>query len=140
MQQPVSSKKSSSDRVFIHNLSFLASIGVLEWEKQQAQKLELDLELVTDIRPAASTDELALTVDYAAISAQVMAVAQAQHHDLLETVAEKIAAAVLQNLAVQQVDLTLRKPGAVPAATSVGVKISRQQTKTSALSSTYVAS
>lgn len=115
-----------ADIIFIKNLSFLASIGVFDWEKQVQQKLELDLELSTNIRPAAAKDDLNLTLNYAAISEQVIQLAQAQHHDLIETLAEKIAALLLANFNTQQVSLTLRKPSAVPAAASVGVKIVRQ--------------
>lgn len=115
------------DSIFIENLSFLASIGVFEWEKQFEQKLELDIELSTDIRPAAANDDLNLTLNYAAISELVINLAQSQHHDLIETLAEKIAAKLLQEFNTQQVSLTLRKPSAVPAAASVGVKITRQR-------------
>lgn len=115
------------DSIFIEKLSFLASIGVFEWEKQFEQKLELDIELSTDIRPAAANDDLNLTLNYAAISELVINLAQSQHHDLIETLAEKIAARLLQEFNTQQVSLTLRKPSAVPAAASVGVKITRQR-------------
>ena len=115
------------DSIFIEKLSFLASIGVFEWEKQFEQKLELDIELSTDIRPAAANDDLNLTLNYAAISRLVINLAKAQHHDLIETLAEKIAAKLLQEFNTQQVSLTLRKPSAVPAAASVGVKITRQR-------------
>ena len=115
------------DSIFIENLSFLASIGVFEWEKQFEQKLELDIELSADIRPAATNDDLNLTLNYAAISELVINLAQSQHHDLIETLAEKIAAKLLQEFNTQQVSLTLRKPSAVPAAASVGVKITRQR-------------
>jgi len=115
------------DTIFIEKLSFLASIGVFEWEKQVKQKLELDIELSTDIRPAASGDDLKLTLDYAAISDLVIHLARSQHHNLVETLAEKIADRLLQDFNTQKVTLSLRKPGAVPAASSVGVKITRQR-------------
>lgn len=115
------------DTVLIEKLSFLASIGVFDWEKQFEQKLELDLELSTDIRAAAASDDLNLTLNYVAISEAAINLAKSQHHDLIETLAEKIAARLLQDFNTQQVSLTLRKPSAVPAAASVGVKITRQR-------------
>lgn len=115
------------DSIFIEKLTFLASIGVFEWEKQVEQKLELDLQLSTDIRPAAATDDLNLTLNYVAISEAAINLARSQHHDLIETLAEKIAVLLLQDFNTQQVTLTLRKPNAVPAAGSVGVKITRQR-------------
>jgi len=114
------------DTVFIEGLSFLASIGVFDWEKQFEQKLVLDIELSTDTRPAAASDDLKLALNYAAVSELVINLAQSQHHDLIETLAEKIAARLLQEFNTQQVSLTLRKPSAVPSAASVGVKITRQ--------------
>ena len=51
------------DSIFIENLSFLASIGVFEWEKQTQQKLEIDLELSTRHSPAAACDDLNLTLN-----------------------------------------------------------------------------
>jgi|AntRauTorcE11898_2_1112593.scaffolds.fasta_scaffold29506_2 dihydroneopterin aldolase len=114
-----------TDTVFIHNLSFLASIGVLDWEKSIQQKLELDVEMMTDIRPAAASEDLQLTLDYAAISQRLIETAQAQHHDLLETLIEELAQLLLEDFNTAQVTLTLRKPDAVPSATSVGVKITR---------------
>ena len=114
-----------TDSVFIHNLSFLASIGVLDWEKTIQQKLELDVEMLTDIRPAADSEDLKLTLDYASVSQRLIEAAQAQHHDLLETLAEKLAALLLEEFNTYQVTLTLRKPDAVPSASSVGVRITR---------------
>lgn len=114
-----------SDCIFINNLSFLASIGVLDWEKTIQQKLELDIEMTTDIRPAAAQEDLALTLDYAAISQRLIAIAQAEHHDLLETLIEKLAQQLLTEFNPTQVTLTLRKPDAVPSATSVGARITR---------------
>ena len=119
------------DSIFIEKLTFLASIGVFEWEKQVEQKLELDLQLSTDIHPAAATDDLNLTLNYVAISEAAINLARSQHHDLIETLAEKIAVLLLQDFNTQQVTLTLRKPNAVPAAGSVGVKITRQRTEPS---------
>ncbi|SFX24665.1 dihydroneopterin aldolase [Marinospirillum alkaliphilum] len=115
------------DVIFIHNLQLLASIGVFDWEKQLLQKLEVDVELLTDIRPAASSEQLHQTLDYAAISQRLMQLVQSQHHDLIETLAERMAACLLAEFNTPQVTLTLRKPGAVPAATTVGVRICRQR-------------
>ena len=119
------------DSILIEKLTFFASIGVFEWEKQVEQKLELDLELTTDIRPAAATDDLNLTLNYVAVSDAAIHLAKSQHHDLIETLAEKIAALLLQDFNTSQVTLTLRKPNAVHAAASVGVKITRYRTESS---------
>lgn len=116
-----------NDCIFINNLQFQASIGVFDWEKQQQQTLEIDLELTTDIRKAAASEQLGDTLDYATISEQLIALAQSQHHDLIETLAERMASQLLSDYPLSSLTLTLRKPGAVPAASSVGVRITRHR-------------
>ena len=48
------------DIVFIKQLQIDTVIGVYEWEKTIQQRLEIDLELVTDIRQAAAADDIRL--------------------------------------------------------------------------------
>lgn len=116
-----------NDCIFIHNLQFQASIGVFDWEKHQQQPLEVDLELVTDIRKAAASEQLSDTLNYATISEQLIQLAQSQHHDLIETLAERMADLLLNTCNTPSLTLTLRKPGAVAAATSVGIRITRHR-------------
>lgn len=119
---------SHEDTIFIRQLEFLAGIGVFEWEKQLQQKLVLDLELSTDICPAAEQDNLELTLDYVAISQAAIQLAQSQHHELIETLAEKIAQLLLSQFNTSRVTLTLCKPAAIPAAQTTGVRITRCKT------------
>lgn len=113
------------DIVFIDGLEVYTTIGVYDWEKTITQKLVFDLELGTDIRGAASDDALAHTLDYAAISQRVIAIAQQDVVELLETLAEKVASSLMQEYGIPWLRLTLHKPGAVPQARSVGVRIER---------------
>jgi dihydroneopterin aldolase len=50
---------------------------------------------------------------------------------LIDALADRLAAVVLSHAAIQSVDLTLHKPGALPAATDVGVAITRSQQEAS---------
>ena len=95
-----------------------------EWEKAIQQTLEFDLELSTDIRQAAATDDLQYTLDYSAVCSAIAELCQ-QPHELIETVAEKVAAMVLQKFETKAVKVTITKPAAVPAAAGVGVSICR---------------
>ncbi|MGY5450580.1 dihydroneopterin aldolase [Agarivorans sp. MS3-6] len=115
------------DKVFIKELTVLATIGAYEWEKQIKQKLVIDLEMAWDNRPSALTDDLSLALDYAAVSQAVSDLVTGQAHELVETVAEKVAALVLTQFSVPWLKVTINKPGAVPFATSVGVQIERSQ-------------
>lgn len=113
------------DIVFIKQLQIDTVIGVYEWEKTITQRLEIDLELATDIRQAAAQDDIRLTLDYAVISEKVAALVCAEPIELIETVAEKVAQMLLNDFATTAVRVKVCKPGAVPAAANVGVLISR---------------
>ncbi|ANF58543.1 dihydroneopterin aldolase [Halotalea alkalilenta] len=113
------------DRILIEGLEFDAVIGVYDWEKRIHQRLRLDLELGWDIRPAAAGDDLSQTLDYAAISERITTFATKHHFELVETFAERIATLLKEDFGIDSVRLTLRKPGAVANAQSVGVRIER---------------
>jgi dihydroneopterin aldolase len=115
------------DIVFIKKLEVRTVIGVFDWEREIKQKLVLDLELGTDIKKAAETDDLTNTLDYKAISHAVFDFVEQSEYQLVETVAEKVAELILRDFAVQWLSITLNKPGAVSIAESVGVKIERGQ-------------
>jgi len=113
------------DQILIEGLSLETVIGVYDWERTVRQRLELDLELGTDIRPAARHDDLTRTLDYAAICQRLTDYAEANAHGLVETFAEHVAAILIDEFGVRQLRLTIRKPGAVAAARAVGVRIER---------------
>lgn len=113
------------DRVLIESLNVDTVIGVYEWERHIQQRLVLDLELATDIRPAAQDDDLAQTLDYAATCARIEAFAGEHAFALVETFAERLAAVLREEFGIAWLRLTVRKPGAVAAARAVGVSIER---------------
>ena len=111
--------------VYIRGLRGQAVIGVYEWEREIRQALVLDLEMATDIRLAAGADALEHTLDYAAISARILAFIETSQFELIETLAEQLAAIVLSEFKVSWLRLRLCKPGAVAQARDVGVLIER---------------
>ncbi|WP_273024160.1 dihydroneopterin aldolase [Rheinheimera sp.] len=113
------------DIVFIKQLQVDTVIGVYDWEKTIQQRLFLDLALTTDTKAAAAGDDIKLTLDYAIIADKVTALITAQPIELIETVAERVAAMLLQQFATSKVEVTVSKPGAVAQAQTVGVHIVR---------------
>ena len=113
------------DIVFIEGLTAEAIIGCLAWERRVKQKLVLDIEMNTDCQRAAQTDAIAGTLDYAAVSDRVLGFIQESSFQLIETLAENVAKLILQEFSCQQVKIRLKKPGALPAAQTVGVIIER---------------
>ncbi|WP_448212802.1 dihydroneopterin aldolase [Colwellia sp. MEBiC06753] len=115
------------DKVFINGLSIQTTIGFFEWEKQIKQTLVIDVEMAWDIKPAAANDELDKTLDYADISVAIEKFANNNSVDLLETLAERMAAFLMQQYHIPWLKLTIGKPGAVHNAATVGVQVERGQ-------------
>ncbi|MBY5993706.1 dihydroneopterin aldolase [Ferrimonas balearica] len=116
-----------TDHVFIQGLECQAVIGVFEWEKAIRQTLVLDLEMAWDNRKAAAADDYSQALCYDSVSKAVTELVEGTPHELVETVAEKVAALVQSRFAVAGVRVRVSKPGAVANARTVGVQIQRGQ-------------
>jgi len=113
------------DIVFIEDLRVDATIGVYDWERKIKQTLAFDIEMATNIRKAADTDDLEYALNYKAVSKRIISFVEESHYLLVETVAEKVAQIIIQEFDVPWVRLTLHKPGAVRGSRSVGIRIER---------------
>lgn len=113
------------DIIFIAALPIETVIGVHSWERECRQTLQLDLELGTDIQAAAASDCLADTVDYQLLAQTVQDFAAAQQFQLVESLAERIAALLMQRFAIPWLRLTLHKLGVPDGARAAGVRIER---------------
>jgi dihydroneopterin aldolase len=114
-----------SDSVIIEGLVVETVIGVYDWERNITQRLELDLEMGWDNRRAAGSDQVDDALDYAKVSEAITGLLQRLQPQLLETAAEAVAGLLQEQFRVPWLSLTLRKPGAVPSARSVGVRLHR---------------
>lgn len=113
------------DIIFIRELRVETTIGVYPHERESRCILLIDVELATDIQPAAATDRLDQTVDYQAVAQRISALAAASDDQLVETLAERIARQLLREFATPWLRLTLRKPGVPSDALEAGVIIER---------------
>lgn len=116
------------DTVFVQGLELYCVIGLQPWERQVKQKVRIDLALDTDTRPAAHGDDPAAALDYKAVAKRVQQLVEESEYQLVEALAEAIAAAVLAEFPrAASVRVRLAKPGAVRFAESVGVEIQRRR-------------
>ena len=113
------------DRVIIEALEIPCVIGVWDWERKITQRVVVDLELFTDIGPAAASGALEDALDYAAVADRVRAFVIDAEARLIESLAEGIAALVLEEFGVARLRVRVAKPGAVPGARTVAVEIER---------------
>mgnify|MGYP005987128035 FL=1 len=118
------------DKVFIKGLTIQTTIGFFQWEKEIKQTLVIDLAMAWDTAKAAENDELAKTLDYAQISTAIEVFANENPVDLLETLAERMAAYLMAQFHIPWLRLKIGKPGAVHNAETVGVEIERSHKKT----------
>ena len=119
--------------VFLRDMVLLASVGVHGFEHAARQRIRLNIDLaVTDdtaaplSRPAPSRDDLSRVVDYEAVANTVRAIVAAGHVQLLETLAERLAAACLTDPRVQSVRVRVEKLDIFDDTASVGVEIERR--------------
>ncbi|QSP95948.1 dihydroneopterin aldolase [Marinobacter salinisoli] len=115
------------DSVLIEGLEVETVVGVYDWERRINQCLLVDLEMAWDNRVPGASDDVSDALDYAAVSERVTACLKGLQPKLLERGAEVLAGELQEVFGVTWLRLTLRKPGAVPAAQAVGVRIERGQ-------------
>lgn len=126
---PGASDPSGSDRLEIRGLRVVAAHGALPEERDRPQPFEVDLDVGVDTRGAARSDDLADTVDYAEVIASALAVVSGDHRQLLESLAEAVAEAVLDLPGVRWVTATVRKlrPPVPYDLASAGVRVTRSR-------------
>ncbi len=99
-----------SDRIELRAMRFEGRHGVLPEEQDRAQPFEVDVVLELGLVAAGRRDDLARTVDYGAVFEIARAIVEGPRVALLETLAERIAAAVLAaHLSVVAVTVRVRK-------------------------------
>ena len=100
------------DKVLIEGLRFMANHGVLPQEKLMRQPFVVDLELYVDTHKAGLSDDVRDTVNYAEIYLAVKKIMEGKSRNLLEALAEKIAAVLLENFGIMGVKVRIKKPEA----------------------------
>jgi dihydroneopterin aldolase len=115
------------DIIFLTDLRIDAVIGIWEWERKIRQTVSIDLEMSADIRKAAKTDSVDDTLNYKLVAKRLQEFVGDSGFQLVETLAENIAAIVLDEFDVQWVRVRVNKPGAIRGARDVGVIIERGQ-------------
>ena len=99
----------SPDKIFLQDLVVRGHVGHTDEERARLQDIWVDLEMDVDMRKAAKSDDIAHTVDYAAVAAKVQEVLDQGPSNLAERLADRIAAALLQSFAIQRVKVRVKK-------------------------------
>lgn len=98
------------DRISLVGLEVFAHHGVFDFEREQGQLFRIDVEVAVDLRGAA--DQLERTVHYGELADAVRVAVASDPVDLIETVAERVAAIALAFDGVHAAKVTVHKPDA----------------------------
>ena len=98
------------DRIHLRGMTFFAYHGVNDSEKKQGQRFVVDVEIVRDLRRPGQTDALDDTVDYSSVFRAVKRVVEGTGRNLIESVAEEVASAILEGYEVDSVRVVVKKP------------------------------
>jgi dihydroneopterin aldolase len=102
----------SRDQIALTGLRVIGYHGVLAHERAIGQEFVIDAVLGVDTRAAAAADDLRLTADYGALADRLAAIVAGPPADLIETLAQRLADACLEDPAVADVQITVHKPHA----------------------------
>ena len=111
--------------VFVEGLTLDASIGILPEERQATQPVRVDIDLIVTVTPPLTSETIADTVSYADVVDAAAAIVAEGHIELVETLAERIANAVLADPRVAWARVRVAKPQIIARAAAVGVTIER---------------
>ncbi len=101
-----------TDRISITGLRVRGRHGVFEHERADGQEFIVDAALLLDTAPAAAADDLTRTADYGAITDRLAAIVAGEPVALIETLADRLAAACLADPVVVEAEVTVHKPHA----------------------------
>lgn len=118
-----------SDRITLTGLRVRGNHGVFEHERRDGQEFIVDVVVWIDLRKAAASDDLAETLDYGALADVAAEIVAGEPCDLIETVAGRIADAVLADDRVDAVEVTVHKPSAPISRTFADVAVTIHRTR-----------
>ena len=113
------------DIVFIKQLKLDTIIGIHDWERENTQRIILDIEMGCSITSAAHSDNISDCIDYFTVCERMKQLADNHSYQLVESFAEQASQIILCEFMAQWVKITLDKPNAISEASGVGVIIER---------------
>jgi thioredoxin reductase (NADPH) len=117
------------DMLRIEGLTFPARIGVYPRERRRTQALSFSIEFEVDAAGAAPSDALVRTIDYAEVAATIERILAARHFNLIETVSDTVAAALLERFPTRRARVRVTKPGVPQAGSSAAIEVERIRLK-----------
>lgn len=121
----IASAERSLRHVFIRDHVLAGSIGVHRHEKESLQRVRINLDLAVDESGQSIDDDINNVICYEQLAESVGDIVGRGHVNLVETLAENIAAMCLEDLRVRSARVRVEKLDVLEGAESVGVEIER---------------
>lgn len=118
-----------TDRITLTGIQATGHHGVYDHERRDGQAFIADVVLELSLREAAASDDVADTIHYGEFAEQVAAVLAGEPVNLLETLADRIAAVALGFERVDAVEVTVHKPQAPITVAFGDVSVSVRRTR-----------
>lgn len=110
-------------KIIIKGLKARAVIGVNEDERINPQTITLDIVIKKDLSISAGSDDINDTVDYDVLSTKVNEFVSSSSFFLIEKLAAQTALYIKELAAASEVELKIKKPGALKNADYAAVSI-----------------
>ncbi len=123
--QQMASAVAGLRHVFVRDLEVMATLGIYEVEKLAPQRVIVSIDLSVLEGREAVADDISNVVSYEIVVKKVEAIIAQGHINLVETLAELIAASCLRDRRVVAARVRIEKPDIIPNARSVGIEIER---------------
>lgn len=118
-----------SDRITLTGLRAYGRHGVYDFERADGQDFVVDVTLELDLAPAASMDDVTETVHYGELADRLVAIVVGPPVALIETLADRLAAACLDDVRVAAATVTVHKPKAPIAHSFTDVAVTIRRTR-----------
>jgi len=100
------------DTIKINKMAFYGYHGCCDFEKERGQTFYIDVAMMLDLKKPGQTDDLRDTVNYSAVFDTVRAITEGKSFQLIERLAEVVAATLLKEYPIQLVRVRVHKPSA----------------------------
>lgn len=115
------------DKIIIRDMTVMMSVGIHAFEKVNLQRVIINAEISVPQNQKWKTDDIENVLSYAEIVEEIETIARTQHINLVETLAETIAATVMAHQQAIDVRVRVEKPDIIDNVAGIGVEIFRKK-------------
>lgn len=109
--------------ITIHNLNIKATLGIHEWEQQKPRNIIINAYIEYDSHKAEQSDNIHDAIDYNTITENISKISTKKPYKLIEHLAYTIKEHIQAHYPINNIEIEIIKPGAVPHTQAISIKI-----------------